>query len=165
MSVELFVSSKNWELIATSVIRIIPRCIGNGSKPPTREVCMDLSPSMIPVTVRPASQDWNRKSEFESQNWTTKCESESQRFTDPWQRFAGSHKIEELFLPIAMILAIQTAGLRTYPESPVLPWNQLTPWHFFKNLVTEVFLFCKFSQTQTGGYNKIKEPPQHWSWP
>jgi hypothetical protein len=56
-----------------------------------------------------------------------------------------------------MILTIQ--GLKTYPESPVLPWNQLTPWHFFKNLVTEVFIFCKFSQTPTGGYNKIKEPP------
>jgi hypothetical protein len=32
----------------------------------------------------------------------------SVRYTDPWQRFAGSHKIEELFLPIAMILTIQT---------------------------------------------------------
>jgi uncharacterized membrane protein len=84
----------------------------------------------------------------------------SVRYTDPWQRFAGSHKIEELFLPIDMILTIQTVGLKTYPESPVLPCNQLTPWHFFKNLVTEVFLFCKFfSQTQNGGYNKIKEPP------
>jgi hypothetical protein len=39
----------------------------------------------------------------------------SVRYTDPWQRFAGSHKIEELFLPIAMILTIQTAGLKTYP--------------------------------------------------
>jgi hypothetical protein len=83
----------------------------------------------------------------------------SVRYTDPWRRFAGSHKIEELFLPIAMILTIQTAGLKTYPESLVLPRNQLTLRHIFKNLVTKVFLFCKFSQTQTGGYNKIKEPP------
>jgi hypothetical protein len=30
-------------------------------------------------------------------------------------------KLKELFLPIAMVLRIQTAGLKTYPEPAVLP--------------------------------------------
>jgi hypothetical protein len=51
MCIELLFLSKKWELITTLVIGIFPRCNGNGSKPPTSEVCMDLSTSMFPVSL------------------------------------------------------------------------------------------------------------------